>query len=170
MKFNGQDIYIGGLFSASSDGKGKIGLQKMIAKFGQEMTWDMIEKEVSPYKNIPILHRVIESAPDEIDQVMSRFPHSLFSRDENNRLPIHVALDHGLKWSAELVAIMNASILFLNDKDPVTGFYPFMLAAKQPTNDLRTINYLLRTHPSKVEAGISSKQPASYESKRWWKK
>ncbi len=151
LKHNRQDPSIGGLFTTSSDGKRRTGLQKLIARFGQRRTWDMIAREVSLYKDLPILHRVIECVPDEINQVLSRFPHSLFVRDENNRLPIHVALENGLEWSAEFVAIMNSNILCLNEKDPLSECYPFVLAAKNLQCDLRTIHYLLRMHPKQIE-------------------
>lgn len=116
--------------------------------------WDIIEPVLSPYKEIPILHRVIEHAPQHISTVINRFPHSVFLRDESNRLPIHVALQNGLEWSAGLVTIINANISHLIEKDPVTGYYPFALAAEEPKCDLRTINHLLRMHPGQIESGI----------------
>jgi len=154
---------IGGLFPQGNSGKTKI-FEGMEERFGIEEAWDMIEKEVSLYKDLPILHRTIQYAPEKINQVMNRFPHSLFVRDERNRLPIHLALEKGLKWSTELVAIMNANMLHLNEKDPATGYYPFALAA-EGRSDLRTINHLLRMHPDQIEAGICNKS-ATHELKR----
>ena len=110
---------------------------------------------------------MIECIPEQFNQTIHRFPHSLFLRDENNRLPIYIALERGLKWSIGLVAIMSANMSYLNQKDPVTGYYPFALAAEEPRCDLRTIYYLLRMHPGLIESGIDyGKLAAARESKR----
>ncbi len=156
-------------------------LCEIMKKFGEEDAWNMIQQEILPYRDIPILHRMIEiehrSHLDEkakINQVISRFPHSLFLRDANNRLPIHVALEKGMQWSGELVAIMSANMSHLVEKDPVTGYYPFALAAEEPRCDLKTIHYLLRMHPGQIESGIDNDKDKddtleptkSHESKR----
>ena len=114
--------------------------------------WDMIEPALSPYKEIPILHRVIEYAPQHISTVINRFPHSVFLRDESNRLPIHVALQKGLQWSDGLVSIMNANISHLIEKDPVSGCHPFVLAAEEPRCDLSTFYYMMMMHPGQIES------------------
>ena len=48
-------------------------------------------------------------------------------RDQNNRLAIHTALDQGMKWSNDLLAIMYVNMEHLNEKDPQTGYPPFAL-------------------------------------------
>ncbi len=35
----------------------------------------------------------------------------------------------------------------MKDRDPVTGLYPFALAASEPSCDIKTIVYLLKLHP-----------------------
>eukprot|EP00551_Chaetoceros_affinis_P010665 CAMPEP_0203672020 /NCGR_PEP_ID=MMETSP0090-20130426/7648_1 /ASSEMBLY_ACC=CAM_ASM_001088 /TAXON_ID=426623 /ORGANISM="Chaetoceros affinis, Strain CCMP159" /LENGTH=150 /DNA_ID=CAMNT_0050537237 /DNA_START=797 /DNA_END=1249 /DNA_ORIENTATION=- len=120
----------------------------MIEKYGAKATWDLIEESLSPYKEVPILHKVIKHVPDQILNAIERFPASIFLRDSQNRLPIHVALGAGLQWSHGLLHILNANISHLKDKDPVSGFYPFALAAAKPCCDLKTIIYLLKLHPA----------------------
>ncbi len=172
LEYNPRHPSIGGLFSKYANSQNifhdhnRVVLRDIISKNGKKKAWDAIEKELSPYKDIPILHRVIEHAPDQIMEVVSRFPHASFLRDENNRLPIHIALEKGIEWSVELVAIMNANMSHLNQKDPVTGYYPFALAAEEPRCDLRTIYHLLKMHPGQIESGMDHTLPAHKESKR----
>ena len=97
---------------------------------------------------------MIQHAPEQILNAMTRFPHAVFLRDENNRLPIHIALESGMQWSAGLVSLMNATISNLKEKDPVTGLYPFALAAMEPSCDLRTIIHLLKLYPGHPQCAI----------------
>jgi hypothetical protein len=152
---------IGGLFKASErlvwsddgDGEEKVSqlvLKSFVDNLGEKEAWSCIEKALANHPEIPILHKTIQCAPDQIFNVMRSLPDSAFLRDKNNRLPIHVALEQGLKWSSELVAIININISHLKDKDPLTNLHPFVLAAVG-NSDLRTIHHLLRLHPGQVE-------------------
>ncbi len=129
-------------------------LHNMIERNGEDTTWNLIEEMLSRYTDIPILHRVIKHAPDQILNTIQRFPQAVFIRDNDNRLPIHVALEEGMQWCFELVSILNANISHLKDKDPVTGFYPYALAASEPSCDLKTIIHLLKLYPQHPQSSI----------------
>ena len=101
LKYNPHHHSIGGLISTCDNGETL--LQTFISRFGRQRTWDMLEREISPYKNVPILHRMIEHAPEETMEVFNRFPHSIYLRDEKNRLPIHVALEKGMNQVAKWI-------------------------------------------------------------------
>jgi len=140
---------IGGLLTPASHNTGGTvtTLHNMIEKFGEDTTWNLVEEILSGYTDIPFVHHVIKDAPDLVLNTIQRFPQAVFIRDNQNRLPIHVALEAGLEWSFALVSILNANISHLKDKDPVSGFYPYALAATEPSCDLKTIIHLLKLHP-----------------------
>lgn len=73
-----------------------------------------------------------------------------------NRLPIHVALDTGMKWSLELQYLITTSQEYLKDDDPVTKWPPFVLAGMGTSCDLRIIYDLLHNHPEHVERSEDS--------------
>ena len=84
-------------------------------------------------------------------------------RDINNRLPIHVALEMGMKTSLELSHLMKVSQECLKEVDPVTKLPAFALAGMMNPNscDMRTIYRLLREYPEQVESwcyGLSHKK------------
>ncbi len=135
---------IGGLFSF---GAGKCALDALIQRFRKNEMWDTIEECLSPYKDLPILHKVIKYMPKQTMNTIRAFPQSVFLRDNQNRLPIHIALETGMPWSDGLVSVLNANMSHLRDQDPVTAFYPFALAASEPSCDLKTVCYLLKLHP-----------------------
>ncbi len=175
LKYNPEHPSIGGLFSIATRSTLTVisHRRRCLLYFNRggevKKWWNMIQKELTAYKDIPILHRIIEKDPHLITEAVKRFPHALFLRDANNRLPIHVALENGLKWSNGLMLIMNTNMPHLNEKDPVTGYYPFALAAEEPRCDLKTIHYLLRMHPGQIESGIDNDKDnttTSHESKR----
>ena len=119
--------------------------------------WDCIEKALSTNNNhpdqLPILHQTILHTPEHCSQVINRFPDSVHVRDINNhnRLPIHVALETGMKSSLELTYLMKCSREDLREVDPVTKWPPFVLAAMGTSCDLRIIYKLIREYPEHVE-------------------
>jgi hypothetical protein len=137
-----------GLFAKVDGSEDKSLCNFLVTKFGADKAWDSIEAALSRFDGLPILHQVIQYDSKHCANVMSRFPDSVFIRDSNNRLPIHVALEKGMKWSSELVAIMNINQGYLGEADPVTSWPPFVLAR---AGDLRTIYHLLRKHPEHIE-------------------
>ena len=149
---------------------GSMALSLMTDRYGEDETWDCIERTFTPFINsIPILHVFIQHGHDAkyYSKVIERFPDSIFNRDEQHRLPLHIALDQGMAWSSQLISMIHASKDHLNGVDPVTKLPLFVLAAKGNSCCLRTINYLLLKHPEQVEFTISMEED---EDKRPMKK
>ena len=143
---------IGGLFTVIQD-KGDLFLDILIKKWGREEIWDCIEKALSTNHNLdklPFLHQTIRYTPQYCSEVINRFPSSVYVRDDSNRLPIHVALDTGMKFSLELSYLITVSQEYLREVDPLTKWPPFVLAAMGTSCDLRTIYRLLHKHPEHV--------------------
>ena len=149
IEYNPHHNSIGGLFAKNDEGL--LTINYMVMTHGSEKTWHWIEQTLCKYDTLPILHRAVQYTPMHVNNFITSFPHSCFLRDETNRLPIHYALEHGMKWSAVLVSMMNANYQHLCDNDPVTELSPSALAASSPCCDLRTINYLLRMFPRHLE-------------------
>ena len=144
---------IGGLFTKMPNSD-RLVLDALVKKWGREKAWDCIERAISTYKDlneIPILHQTITHAPQYFTDVINRFPNSSYVRNNRNRLPIHVALERGMKFSFELTYLMKGSHEDLREVDPVTKWPPFVLAAMGTSCDLRTIYGLLREYPEHVE-------------------
>jgi hypothetical protein len=149
IRYDPNHSSIGGLFA--KDSQRKMPINHLIRKFGKEDAIKCIEESLSISKHIPILHKAILHTPDLVDDIITSFPDSCLVRDENGRLPIHVALENGMQWSLALSSIMYANSDHLNEIDPVTKFCPIALAALEPACDLKTINYLLHKDPKQVE-------------------
>ena len=131
-------------------------LDLFVKKWGREEAWDCIERALSKNNDLdklPILHQTIRYAPQYCSEVINRFPISIHACDPNNndRLPIHVALETGMRFSLELTCLTTNSREYLKDVDPVTKWPPFVLAAMGTSCNLRTIYSLLHRHPEHVE-------------------
>ncbi len=71
--------------------------------------------------------------------------------DSNGQLPIHIALEKGLKWNNGLEELISADALTLSEPHPVNGLYPFEIAATSCTSDdLDLIFNLLTMNPLAV--------------------
>jgi ankyrin repeat protein len=155
---------IGGLFS--KDKKGEMPINIIINTFGKEHVMRCIEQALSTNKDIPILHKVILHTPEYIHDIITSFPDSCFLRDDDGRLPIHVALETGMKWSSALLLIMNANSEHLDEVDPVTKLCTSALAAAKPASDLRTINYLTLKYPKNLKVSALSSSTQEQQRKR----
>ena len=157
---------IGGLFTEMPDRRDMIGppgphrytghllLKVMIVELGKKQVWDCIERALSKSQNIdqlPILHQTIIHTPQYCSEVMNRFPRSVHVRDANNRLPIHVALERGMKFSLELTHLIALSQEHLREVDPVTKWPSYVLAGMGASCDLRTVYSLLHRYPEQSE-------------------
>ena len=121
-------------------------------KIKTDQVWDMLEKTFScdnEFHKLEFLHQIIRHCPEQCSEMFSRFPDSILHRDENNRIPVHVALESGMKWSMELGVMIGASASQLKDVDPLSKLPPFALAASNC--DLKTIYTLLQKNPGHVE-------------------
>ncbi len=77
-------------------------------------------------------------------------------RDNDGRLPIHLAIVRGLDWKnglQELIEIDSATLL---EPDPLTGFLPFMEIASRSA-DLNLTMQLLKMNPAAVSISFPSK-------------
>ncbi len=151
-------INIGGLFEKAENGE--FVLDCLIERFGEEI-WDSIEEVLSSFADLslPILHKTIKHCPQYFSTVFSRFPEAITARDSDNRLPVHISLETGMKWSFELLAMIQASRPYLKDMDPVSKCPPFILASLDERScDLRTIFFLLRKHPEHLETFLGEKK------------
>ena len=72
-------------------------------------------------------------------------------KDDDGRLPIHVAANIGLKWSCGMEDIVEANMVGLDTQDPLTGLYPFMLAALGSCADLTSISSMFALMPDVLE-------------------
>ena len=150
--YDTSNVTIGGLFYKGTE-SGKLILDCMIKKYGKDDTWSCIKQALS-FTDIPILHKIIQHSPQNFQHAMTHFPNSILVRDSENRLPIHVALECGMKWGPDIVFMVHANKGHLKHVDPVTKWPAFVLAAldKETSScDLSTIFFLLREHPEHAE-------------------
>ena len=68
-------------------------------------------------------------------------------KDEDGRLPLHLAVERGLSLSEGLKEIIDANINGLLEPDGITGFYPFALAQ----DNLNASYSLLLQNPAVIE-------------------
>jgi ankyrin repeat protein len=85
---------IGGLFEKNNEGQ--MPIDKIVHRFGSDRAWECIGEVFSANKKIPILHKTILHAPKYLDNLITNLPYACFLRDEDGRLPIHVALEAGI--------------------------------------------------------------------------
>ncbi len=153
MKHHPDDL--GFLFARNGDGETAIA--QAVRTFTYTSLMNIIQACIPPDDDhYPILHEVIRQEPRLIRHFTLRYPMAIFKRDENGRLPLHIALECGIAWSVDLVHMINsASAVLHKKKDPLTGLYLFMLAASKPRSNLTTIYHLLRRHPDLIEKRLS---------------
>lgn len=83
--------------------------------------------------DVPILHAVIGVVEQNLLRtVIDTFP--FFSswccvRDGRGRLPMHVAVECGLHWMDGMKEIVEANMSAISVIDPISGLYPFQMAA-----------------------------------------
>jgi hypothetical protein len=94
-------------------------------------------------------------------------PAAKYSNSSPVRYPLHIALASGIIWNEGIHMLLQAFPVALSIRDPVTGLFPFALAAMQenkssvsPENtketvdeDLTTIYCVLRADPSVLKLG-----------------
>lgn len=68
-------------------------------------------------------------------------------RDENGRLPIHVAIERGLKWENGLKELAKIDSTALLESDPLTGLFPHAIMAVGKSADLNLAFNLLMMNP-----------------------
>ena len=100
-----------------------------------------------------------------IRRVLSSYPRIACEKDVVGRIPLHWSTDCDDPKVDNVTDIFNSNTKACSVADPITGLFPFMLAAKQKCTDAAFI--LLREDPSLVSGGIpqeSKKRKRSEES------
>ena len=90
-----------------------------------------------------------------MNDILARYPNAIFVRDDKGRSVHHVALSTGYNYKEHALFFQQMSDGQIEEKDPVTDLYPFVLAASvcddYDTADVSTIFYLLRRCPSALD-------------------
>ena len=126
-------------------------------KYGNEAAFDAIEQciPLDGAQQLPILHRVVENAPQYLSEFAKRYPSSMFIRDKNGRKLHQSELASGNKtFDQDPMFFLRMSDEQVREIDPGTDLYPFMVLASGETSDLSAVNYLLRRNPSLVNSGF----------------
>jgi len=123
-------------------------IKQAIAIFGKKETLSIIQKELPPSEDHPILHSVYRYAPSLAGDFVYRYPNAVHLKDRQGRHLLYIAIRRGLKLSPSLLMMIHCDKQCLEEKDPVTNLYPFMLAATSGyPKDLTTIYNLLSYRP-----------------------
>ena len=100
---------------------------------------------------IPILHHVVEKAPNLLNDFTTYYPSAIHLRDSLGRKLYQTKLACGnttyMNSAAFVAGLKDYEIAEI---DPETDLYPFMVAASGRTSDLSAVNYLLRRNPALV--------------------
>ena len=149
LKHHPHDI---GLLFQTND-KGITAFECALNKFGNDATFGAIEQciPLDGAGQLPILHRVVEHAPQYSNEFGKRYPSAMFLRDKNGRLLYQSDLASGNKaYDQDSMFFLGMRDEQVREIDPGTDLYPFMVAASGETSDLSAVYYLLRRNPSLV--------------------
>ena len=154
LKHHPEDI--GLLFQ--KDATGKTAFERALNKYGNEATFGAIEQYIplDGAEQLPILHRVVENAPQYSNEFGMRYPSSMFIRDNNGRTIQQTELASGIrKFGQDSMFFLRMSDEQVREIDPGTDLYPFMVSASGETSDLSAVYHLLRRNPSLVNSGVA---------------
>jgi hypothetical protein len=121
-------------------------------RYGNDKTFRAIGKFI-PFDQttIPILHHVVEKAPNLLDDFTIYYPSAIHLRDSLGRKFYQTKLVCGNE------SYMNSPMFFaglrddeIAEIDPGTDLYPFMVTASGEISDLSAVYYLLRRNPALV--------------------
>lgn len=126
--------------------KGKSALEASIEKIGEHET-------------MSIIRRCIPRAPKLMQSVATCSPDASYLRDANNRTLFQSELSSGFKtFASKSSFFLQASDKQVKEKDPLTGLFPFMLAASRNTSDLSGVYCLLKRNPGLTRSGIHDRK------------
>ncbi len=130
--------------------KGTTPIEKAIDRYGKAEILQTIRGIISSKQKPYILHYVFRYTPDLCDDFVSIYHDAVHQEDGQGRSLLHIAASRGLKLSDYLLTTICTKD-YLEERDPVTNLYPFMLSAasgdKKDGEDLTTIYKLLSLHP-----------------------
>jgi hypothetical protein len=146
LKHYPQDL--GLLFQKDNDGK--TACERALDKCGKDKTMKAIG-ECIPFDDpkLPILHHVVEHAPQLMNDFGNRYPSAGYLRDSHGRTLQQATLASGTKtYKDNVMFFIGMSDEQVKKRDPGTDLYPFMvLASSGHTSDLSAVYYLLKRKP-----------------------
>ena len=89
--------------------------------------------------------------PSVIEILLSASAFSACVPDPHGRLPLHLALESGKRWTQGIKDIISCYPEALGIPDCQTGLLPFQIAAMGANPDLTTIFEVIRTNPSLLQ-------------------
>ncbi len=147
----GGKLGFGGLFVKLPRGNNKNIIHEHSFK-SKGVSWEKMSNVVKDDLNARrvIIDQLIHgNVPKEhCKEIISNFSDVLFVKDEDGRLPIHIAAEVGLGWNDGLKEIVEANLSSIECVDAVTGLLPFTLCAIGERNDLQSVFELLRRFPN----------------------
>ena len=148
--------HLGFLFQKNKRKGDKTACDTAFEQFGKVLALEAIQKCIPPDANHPILHHVIKHVPQYMHDFEILYPSAMFLRDEKHRLFLHVALSSGARFKTDSEFLTRTRDYEIEERDPVTGLYPFMIAPSAEKFDVSTIYCLLRRNPALlIEEGLS---------------
>ncbi len=147
-------LKLGNLFK--KDKEGMTACWRAILLHGSYAVLTCVKECIPPSGNFPILHYVAEHIPQLMDEFAAHYPNAHNLRDGSGRSLFHCRLVGGgqsLMTNTSLIDSLTDNEVA--EKDPVTGLYPFMLAASVGS-DLTTIYKLLSRSPDAIKSSQNS--------------
>ena len=154
LKHHPHDI---GLLFQTND-EGETAFECALKKYGNAATFGAIDQclPLDGAEQLPILHRVVENAPQYLNEFAKRYPSSKFIRDNNGRVLHQTDLASGGRtFDQDPMFFLDMSDEQVRELDPGTGLYPFMVTASGETSDLSAVYHLLKRNPSLVNSGFA---------------
>ena len=106
------------------------------SKYGMEYLWDVLLDLVPAHTQRPILHYVINHAPQHLDDFAARYPNATFLRDEHEQSLTQSAISSVSKiFSTGAMFFVRLADYEIEEVDPVSELYPFATAAAAPGSD-----------------------------------
>ena len=137
------------------DKEGRTAFQTAISTFGFDRTFGVIRACIPQETTLPILHHVVKHAPRYVKDFAYCYPNDVYFEDDEGGGHHSVCqarlarTDVTLRKDLVLFIIINPDQAAISD--PVTGLYPFMLAASdEDTYDLDAVYYLFRRAANRV--------------------
>ncbi len=125
----------------------KTTFHRAVEIFGEERTLKLIRECIPPSDNHPILHLVVQHAPEYLNTFAKHYPEAAYLRDFQDRTLANTILAAGRSFRDDSLFFIFMSDRDVAMKDTSSGLYPFMLAASADVPDLQAINYLLKRNP-----------------------
>jgi hypothetical protein len=139
---------LGLLFQKNENGE--TACECILSKCGKIETFKAIG-ECIPFSDtqLPILHHVVQNAPQLLNEFTKYYPSAAYLRDSSGRKLCQKKLACGnLTYENDAMFFVGKRDVEIAEVDPGTDLYPFMVAASGDTSDLSAVYYLLRRNPA----------------------